>query len=222
MQVKDRLDAQLIAAAILFTDGVAAMGADSSVALDALGDKYPTQATMINAALMLLAKRQPIDGQQLASTKSLQDEGTSSIQSSVTFAKNIQHLMQLGRELLQYAASPTPLVAAPAPEQPTPRVLEVAPDGTPVLEPGTSPTSPKQYALSLTHDELHIIYWALIIAEAAREQNIGFLNHATVLDYVTVYTHLRVEQLPDVAFNQFVDRFAAIHAIARRDNREVE
>lgn len=85
-----------------------------------------------------------------------------------------------------------------------PAVLEpIATDGT--------VTGPKQYQLWLTHEQIHLLHWAITFVESALDREPEGLTKAA-----SVYRSLRETELPN-----FVDKFNQVHEAARRDDGEV-
>src|SRR6266850_3177280 len=79
-----------------------------------------------------------------------------------------------------------------------PAVLEpIASDG--------SVTGPKQYQLWLTHEQIHLLHWAVTFVESAMNRDVAGLTKAT-----TVYRELRETEL-----TAFVDKFNQVHEAAR-------
>lgn len=69
-------------------------------------------------------------------------------------------------------------------------------------------TGPKQYQLWLSHDELHLLYWAMTTAIALSTRDTS-VNEAVEL-FAQQQEH----------YEQFVAKFNAVHELARADDRE--
>lgn len=101
------------------------------------------------------------------------------------FEKNLNRLQNIARGLV-------------GTEDFVPAVLEpIAADGT--------VTGPKQYQLWLTHEQIHLLHWAVTFVESAMNRDVEGLTKAT-----TVYRELRETEL-----TAFVDKFNQVHEAAR-------
>ena len=209
MEIKDRLDAQVLAAAALFTEGFAAMGTVGADALHIAEDFRPDRGSVTRTALTLLSQTQVV---------SLDTQ--ISVGDNRAFVNNMHRLRRLAAELLEYTAGDTvqapPLVAAPAPgDARPPRVLEVDPGGNPILAPSLEPQpdGEKLYGLSLAHKELHFIYWALSIADAAMAHDLNMLASS-------VQVCLQMRHTDEASLNSLVEKFNAAHSQAQVDDGE--
>lgn len=75
-------------------------------------------------------------------------------------------------------------------------------------------TPRKTYAVALTHDEIHLVFWAITVADAARNR-----NELEVVAAQGVYERVHGD-FTDAALDNFVEKFDAMHAVARIDDGE--
>lgn len=206
------LDAQLLAAAGLFTAGFVGAGAHAADVLNkAEQDARPETRALTQAAIAILGRTRVLTGND-----ALLDASVSREEAAESFDANIRRVLRVARDLLVYAESAVAApVAAPA-ESPKPRIIDVDKDGNPIFaEPETETASAKLYALPLVHEEIHLIFWALHIAEAVLHG-----DYPAAKDATAVYKNIRREKISEEAFYAFTDRFDAVHGEARKDDGE--
>lgn len=90
-----------------------------------------------------------------------------------------------------------------------PEAVDVA---TPLID-GTE-TGAKRYALWLTHDEIHLLHWALKSAESIAQRDPMFISNGMT------YAELRADTVDDEMFDAFVTKFNNVHRQARIDDGE--
>ena len=205
------LDAQLLAATAMLSFGITATGNDGVEMLNELEQKHPDIAMFIQTALILLTKNKPLKLDDAV----INDPAMSRQERAKILSNNFQHIAKLSKALLIYASGEV----AGEPRRIL-RVKEVAPDGTPILdEPETPETEPasRLYNLVLTHDELHIVSWAVRIAEQLIRKDVP----AVLMDG-DMYFVMRREVVTDAAFDQFVEKLGNAHRQARVDSGEEE
>ena len=215
IKIADRMDAQVLAGAAIFAEAFSAMGRPASQALRDIAKSQPTFGTASIAALALLARSRPLDNED--PEQNLLEQDHSFEDRARTFTENMHRLRRLSEQLLRYSATP---VAAPAPDapQPTPRVVEVSPDGTPIVAEPDEPTpGKKEYTLKLTHSEIHLLFWAMRVAEAAAAKDAFALFQDQ-----DVYERVRDEEVGRDALDRFIDKFDAMHLEARHDDGEID
>ena len=74
---------------------------------------------------------------------------------------------------------------------------------------------PKQYRLWLSHEEIHLVFWALCVAQAIDEQQVNKAHEAAM-----AYSDIRRGVLGK-GYEAFQDKFDRVHEQARVDDGEV-
>lgn len=212
----DRMDAQVLAAASLLATSIISAGKDGAMLLNALEGKHPKIIPLTQSGVLLLERTKPLNIDDR-----VEREDVPEAVREAAFRDNMKRLTQLGKELMMQASG---RVAAPGQPDDLPRVIEVAPDGSPIFDKPFAPTSPtedaatKLYTLKLAHDELHVFFWALKVAEATFR-----FDPAALKDAVLAYKQVRTNDVPDgEKLDALVDRFNATHDEARRDAGEID
>lgn len=211
----DRMDKQVLAAASLLATSIISAGSDGAKMLNALEDKHPKIIPLTQSGLLLLEKTKP-----LTITDKVEREDVSEDTRNAAFKANMRRLAELGKQLMLEASG---RIAAPAADDgELPRVIEVGPDGSPIFDkPLASPSvdsDSKLYNLQLTHDDLHVFFWALKVAEATYRRDAQELFSS-----VKAYRQVRDNDVPDGEKLQALeDRFNATHDVARRDAGEID
>jgi hypothetical protein len=87
----------------------------------------------------------------------------------------------------------------------------------------SEPDAPKQYRLWLSHDEIHMLHWAVRVAEAALVHDLEDTSESMLMYEVQRQgaAELKIPPtMPEVAFKKFVDKFDKMHSLARADDGE--
>lgn len=71
------------------------------------------------------------------------------------------------------------------------------------------------YPLEVTHDEIHLVFWALNVAEALAARDV-----AGSLETIATYRALREAVVSDDAMEAFAHKFDATHALAKTADGE--
>jgi hypothetical protein len=106
-----------------------------------------------------------------------------------TFADNLNRLSDIARELLGKEDFQTATLEPIDPEGKT--------------------TGSKQYQLWLTHDQIHLVHWAVSIAE-----NLVVQDVAKIIASVQEYEAVRGD------IDEFVNKFNQVHEVARQSDAE--
>jgi hypothetical protein len=120
-------------------------------------------------------------------------EGMDTADSPEIWADNLERLQEIARNLLGV----------------TEVELEPVRSMEPVNKDG-EPIGPKHYELWLTHEQIHLVHWAVKFAESAISFDPVGLSEA-----VEVYNDLREREL-----ETFVTKFNQVHEVARQDDGE--
>ena len=194
------LDAQLLGAAAVLVVAITQAGSEGAKLLRKIEELRPDLAVVTQGSIGLFSMDKPISPDEV-----IGDDGDE------TFIRNMRRIAALGTTLLKYAAGVATSVttASTAEQEPVPTISDVAADGTPIFD----SNAPKLYNLALTHDEIHLLFWALRIAEASREAD--FDSYASARD-----TYIEQAYQGPEAMERFADKFDATHALARSDDGE--
>lgn len=199
-KVLQPMDAQVLGAAAILAAGVIGSGESGAEAMASISRSSDRSASLVSAAIALLTMPRPAG----------LHEQIGAVVDGESFVQNTRRVGELGHALLEYALGK---VAAPAPEDaPVPRVIEVDKDGNPVFEAPIGPI----YNLPLSHGDLHLIYWALQLAEGARANPAAVAPVLQNALEMYQYVHAKEVDLQD-----FVNRFEAAHNQARKDSGEI-
>jgi len=191
------LDAQLLGAAAVLVVAITQAGSEGAKLLRKIEELRPDLAVVTQGSIGLFSMDKPISPDEV-----IGDDGDE------TFIRNMRRIAALGTTLLKYAAG----VAVTAPViEPVPTISDVAADGTPIF--GDSKV-PKLYNLALTHEEIHLMFWALRLAEALRRSDFDGSGFAA-----DVYTEA-FAKLTEAGVDRFIDKFDAMHGLARADDGE--
>lgn len=91
-----------------------------------------------------------------------------------------------------------------------PEPVQVATD----LVDGKEALETRRYGLFITHDEIHLLHWALKTAESIARRDPMFISNGMT------YAAMRQDTVLDEAFEAFVDKFDNVHRQARIDDGE--
>lgn len=172
-------DSRLVVAAITYMLAIASSGEEGAKALG-IGIKNRNARKAILDATGLLA----ISTEGATEDELLEPSGD-------VFKANLERLRLIGKGLLGVTANGDTGDFTPAVMEP------IAADG--------KVTGPKQYQLWLTHEQIHLVHWAVTFAEAAVE-----FNHEALAKAAEVYAVLREGEL-----DSFVTKFNQVHEVAR-------
>jgi hypothetical protein len=184
-------DARITAAGLSLAVAIVGAGVAGRELVGVLGEVDPQAGLLIDSALAMLARSE--DGADLESPISGSGE---------KFADNMVRVKQLARLLLGKDNAGVEVDLPP---------VEVATD---VDKNGAEIAGTKRYALWVTHDELHLLHWALKTAEAVAKRSPAFIQNGGT------YARLRSEVVDNEAFSRFVDKFDNVHQQARIDDGE--
>ena len=81
-------------------------------------------------------------------------------------------------------------------------------------------TGPKQYQLWLSHEEMHLIYWALDLAYISRIADTSNMSNMVAFIKATFGFDKVYEKLTQQGVEAFADRFDTVHKQARADDGE--
>lgn len=183
-------DTRLLSAAIAYTLGVIGVGEDSADFVNDLADTSPREYKMLSGARSMLAR----------SKEGMTDDSPAP-SSAETFIDNLERLYALGILFTADSQTEAELEAVQA-------ATDIDKDGNEV--------GAKRYALWLTHDEIHLIHWALMAAEAVKDANsLSEMQGAT-----EAYVGLRTDVVDELKFDNFVTKFDNVHRQARIDDGE--
>lgn len=184
-------DTRLVSAAIVHTLAIIGAGALSGDFVNSLADSSPREYEMLGGARDMFAR-----------SKEGLDVGAPAPASSQTFLENLERLNAIGILLStdQNAESEATL------DEPVQVATDLDKDGREV--------GAKRYALWVTHDELHVLHWALKTGESIARKDPNFIPNGLK------YAGIRKEVVGDAAFERFVTKFDNVHQQARIDNGE--
>ena len=182
-------DVRLLSAAIAYTLGLIGTGDKSALFVNSLADSDPRAWEMLEGARQMLVR-----------SKEGQTEDSVTKAEAATFVANLEHLNNLGILL-----SGGDAIGVEAEVEPVQVATDLDKDGREV--------GAKRYALWVTHDEIHLLHWALKAAESIAKRQPTFIQNGMK------YAGLRSD-LGEAAFDNFVTKFDNVHQQARIDDGE--
>lgn len=204
-------DAMILAASTMLLKGITHAGGDGAHALSMLERAHPRIRPLTETCMNLLQRATPISAAD-ADPELGPEPDASEEEHNRIWNENLDRLGVLAEALMQQMK-----VATPAPDAPLPHVKEVAPDGTPIFE--SEPASPEPetaekqtYTIAFTHQELHLVMWALTLAEA-----VGSNERAEAQEALEIYAMVRGSVDPDA----LAAKIDSAHQQARVDDGEV-
>jgi len=185
-------DARVLSATIALALATVGSGRAGREALNFVGESDSRARDLIDNAIATLSR-----------SSEWMDVRVAVVGSADVFLSNMQRVQAIARLLLGDKNGGVAVEVEP---------VEVVTD----VDKAGAEIGTKRYALWITHDEIHLLHWALKAAEAIKAAN----SLSEMQENTEAYIGLRDDVVDETAFDAFVTKFDNIHRQARIDDGE--